>query len=66
MKTTEMNRMTKDFPKYLSGYIMEECLDHIVTHAPYIWMDPILPSLTKSILVKFREFVIFVFKPKLA
>ena len=45
---------------------MEECLNHIVTHAPYIWQDPILPPLTKSILLKFRTFVIFVFKPKIA
>ena len=47
---------------------MEECLNHIVTHAPYIWSSPVLDDnpVCLNILTKLRNFVIFVFKPKIA
>ena len=61
-----MNRITKDFPTYLKNYIMEECLNHIVTHAPYIWSHPVLPDIAFQILQRLRDFTIFVFKPKIA
>ena len=61
-----MNRITKDFPTYLKNYIMEECLNHIVTHAPYIWSHPVLPDIAFQILHRLRDFTIFVFKPKIA
>ena len=61
-----MNRITKEFPKYLSGYIMEECLNHIVTHAPYIWSHPVLPNIAYQIMSRFRNLIIFVFKPHTA
>ena len=61
-----MNRITKDFLKYLKNYIMEEILNHIVTHAPYIWSGDVLPQISYEILSRLREYTIFVFKPKLA